>query len=377
MSWTLIRSVAREYVVLLLGILSALVLVFLVGDFVDRAKAYTGPDWISAVAELYLNKALVSLHQLAPAALLLAAGATISSLRKRGELTALQSLGFSPRVLLLPIGGLALLACLSLVIFEEKVVVNASRRVEEITVHRFNRWGDWRFYYVPKQWFRRGEHVFHLRGGDVEQGFENATILTMDHDFRLRRRIDARHMRSAGGSRWTMQDVMERTFHVHGTVTLRQPVEAEYDLGAAADAFRIQMGRPEQMPLAEIRRQIEARGEVGLETRNFELAVHNRVAYPLAGLPAALLAVLLAIRAGRRGHLTAALVEGLCIAMAMWSLMVVSRTLVLAERMPPALAAWLPFLLLSVSALVAWARYQGLFARMRSDTSEAVAPGVS
>src|SRR5690606_19109547 len=226
MSWTLIRSIAREYVVLLLGILAALVVVFLVGDFVDRAKAYTGPDWISAVAELYLNNALVSLHQLAPASLLLAAGATISSLRQRAELAALLSLGFSCRVLLLPIGGLALLACVSLVIFEEKVVVNASRRVEEITVHRFNRWGDWRFYYVPKQWFRRGEHVFHLRGGDVEKGFENATILTMDHDFRLRRRIDAKHMRHAGSSRWTMQDVMERTFHADGSVTLRTPVAA-------------------------------------------------------------------------------------------------------------------------------------------------------
>lgn len=363
MSWTLYRSVAREYLVMVLGILLALVAIFLVGDFVDRAKAYTGEDWVSAVAELYAYKALVTAHQLAPAALLLAAGATISALRRRGELTALQSLGFSSRVVLLPVGVIALVACLGLIAFDEAVVVKASRRVEEITVYRFNRWGDWRFYFAPKQWFRRGEHVFHLRGGDVEQGFQSSTILTMRPDFTVARRLDAARMESAGGTAWRMYDVTERTFSSDGRVVLRTPVEAMYDLGVEARALRIQVGRPEQMRYPQLRKQIAARREVGLATRDFELAMHNRFAYPAAGLPAALLAVLMAIRNGRKGHLTAALVEGLGIAMAMWGLMVVCRTLVLAERMEPALAAWLPAILLSLGALVGWARYQGLLAR--------------
>jgi len=365
MSWTLYRSIAREYVRMVLGILLALVAIFLVGDFVDRAKVYTGEDWVSAVAELYAYKALVSVHQLAPAALLLAAGATISALRRRGELTALQALGFSSRIVLLPVGTLALVACLALVAFDETVVVKASRRVEEITVHRFNRWGDWRFYFAPKQWFRRGEHVFHLRGGDVEQGFQSPTVLTLRPDFTVERRLDAARMESAGGTRWRMQEVTERTFSRDGSVLLRTPVEAEYDLGVEARALRIQVGRPEQMRSGQLRAQIAARGEVGLKTRDFELTLHNRFAYPMAGLPAALLAVLMAIRPGRKGHLTTALVEGLGIAMAMWGLMVVCRTLVLAERMEPALAAWLPALLLTTGALSAWARYQGLFSRAK------------
>ena len=67
-------------------------------------------------------------------------------------------------------------------------------------------------------------------------------------------------------------------------------------------------------------------------------------------MPAALLAVGLALRPNRRGHLTAAIVEGLLIAVAMWGLMVVCRTLVMTERLAPAVAAWLPTLVLSVAA---------------------------
>ena len=67
---------------------------FLVADFVDRARAYTGPNWVRDVAELYGWKAIVATHQLAPAALLLASATLVSLLRRRGDLTAILALGF-------------------------------------------------------------------------------------------------------------------------------------------------------------------------------------------------------------------------------------------------------------------------------------------
>ena len=82
---TLFFYVVRTYVRSAVGILAAVLTVFLVVDFVDRARAYTGEGWVWDVLRLYAYKALVAAQQLGPAALLLAAGATVSALRKRGR----------------------------------------------------------------------------------------------------------------------------------------------------------------------------------------------------------------------------------------------------------------------------------------------------
>ncbi|MDY7224869.1 LptF/LptG family permease [Hyalangium rubrum] len=356
---TLFFYVMRTYVRFAVGIFAAVLTVFLVVDFVDRARMYTGEGWVWDVMRLYANKALVASQQLGPAALLLAAGATVSTLRKRGEVTALRALTFGPASLYLPIGLCALLACAGLIAFDETVVVKASRRVDEISTQRFNRWGDWRLYYTPKQWFRRGEHVFFLRAGSAEQGFQDVAILTLTPDFKLSRRLDAEAMYPLDGTRWRLTGVVERSFSPEGRTSVKTLEEGEYDLGVPSRSFRIRPGRPEQLQVAELREQVAARTEVGLASRQYELALQNRFAYPMAGFPAALLAIGLALRQNRRGHLTAAIVEGLLIAVAMWGLMVVSRTLVMTERMAPALAAWLPSVVLIVAALALWLRREG------------------
>jgi lipopolysaccharide export system permease protein len=356
---TLFFYVMRMYVRFAVGIFAAVLTVFLVVDFVDRARAYTGEGWMWDVLRLYANKALVATQQLGPAALLLAAGATVSSLRKRGEVTAMRALTFGPASLYVPIGLCALAACLGLIAFDEKVVVTASKRVDEISTQRFNRWGDWRLYYTPKQWFRRGEHVFFLRSGSAEDGFRDVAVLTLTSQFKLARRLDAEAMYPLEGTRWRLTGVVERSFRPDGRTSVRTLEEAEYELGVPARSFRIQPGRPEQLQVPELREQIAARTEVGLASRQYALALHNRFAYPLAGVPAALLAVGLALRQNRRGHLTAAIVEGLLISVAMWGLMVVSRTLVMTERMAPAVAAWLPSAVLITVAAALWLRREG------------------
>lgn len=357
---TLFFYVVRTYVRSAIGILAAVLTVFLVVDFVDRARAYTGEGWVWGVIQLYANKALVATQQLGPAALLLAAGVTVSTFRKRGEVTALRALTFGPASLYVPIGVCALAMCLGLIAFDEQVVVKAGRRVDEITTQRFNRWGDWRLYYTPKQWFRRGEHVFFLRAGSAEEGFRDVAILTLTPDFKLARRLDAEAMYPLQGTRWRLTGIVERSFLPDGRTQVKSLSEAEYDLGVPAHSFRIRPGRPEQMRSSELREQIVARAEVGLASRQYELALHNRFAYPMAGLPAALLAVGLALRPNRRGHLTAAIVEGLLIAVTMWGLMVVCRTLVMTERLAPSTAAWLPALVLSLAAGYLWLRREGL-----------------
>jgi lipopolysaccharide export system permease protein len=356
----LFRYVLRMYLGYFAAILFALLAVFLVIDFVDRASAYTGPAWVKDVLVLYGYKAVVAVPQLGPAALLLAGGTALTALRKRGEVTALESLGFGWLAHFAPVGLAALALSVGLIAFDEWAVVKAGPRVDEITAQRFHRWGDWRFYFQPKQWFRLGDHVFYLRAGGPDEGFQDVTVLRLTPSFGLVQRIDATSMVHVSGTRWRLAGALERRFYPDGESTLTALRSAEYDLGAEKSAFRIRKGRPEQMRVAQLREQVEARAEVGLPTTQFLLALHNRFAYPLAGVPAALLGVGLALRPGRRASLTGAISQGLLIAAALWGLMVVSRTLVQSDRLPAQLAAWLPpSVLVAASAFVWYARQIG------------------
>ena len=330
------------------------VAVFLVADFVDRAKAYTGPNWVADVAVLYGYKALTAAQQLGPAVLLLAAGATVSALKRRGELTAILGLGFGPRAIYLPLGLCALLVAALLFGFDEKVVAEAGRKVDEITTNRFKRWGDWRFHFQPKQWFRVQDRIFHLRGGDPDHGYEQVMVLTLTPDFKLGSRLDADRMVFREGTRWELFNVMERKFLGPGRTELRTAAQEIFDLGAGEKAFEIRQGRPEQMRLRTLRHQREAREQVGLPARPFAFAIHNRFAYPASGWAAALLSVGLALRPGRRGGLTASVVESLVLVLGLWGLMVVSKALVLSERLAPWVAAWLPVAMFGSVGLVLW-----------------------
>ncbi|HVP61301.1 MAG TPA: LptF/LptG family permease [Myxococcaceae bacterium] len=345
----LLRHVLRRYLVIVGAVLAGLLVVFLVADFVDRARSYTGPNWVRDVAELYGWKAVVAAHQLAPAALLLAGATLVALLRRRGELTAILALGFGRRVLFLPVAGVALAAALVLGLLDEYLVGHASRRVDEITALRFHRWGDWRSFYERKQWFRHDDRILHLEGGDVESGFRGVTLLRLTPDFDLAERVDAQTMEHAGGTRWRLGGVTRRVFDRRGGLKLTQTPEETLDLGISSALLGIRPGRPEQMRLPVLRQQIRARREVGLSDRLYLLALGNRFTYPLAGVPAALLAVVLALRPGRGGSLTGALVEGLAVTMGLWGLTVIARALVNAGRIAPLFAAALPLLALTVA----------------------------
>lgn len=360
MSKTLLGYVLRLYLTYFLVLLAILLVVFVVADFSDRVKLFMAHS-LADVALMYWNKSLVALHQLGPPAMMLAAGAALATLTKRGELTAMRALTFGPASLYVPIGGAALVSAGLLLAFDELAVTHAGATVDDLAVTRFNSgWNAWYTYYRPTQWFRRGDEVLHVSGGDAKAGFQGVSLFTLSPDFRLVSRVEAASMRWREGDTWELSQVSTRTFPVGADATLTQAPSAEVTLGFPRQVLVVQAGRPEYLPRAALLEQIRARREVGQPVEKHVLALHNRYAYPLTGLVATLLAVGLALRPGRKGQLTTALVEGFAIAVTMWALMVVGKGLALAGHLPVPAAAWTPVGVLAIAAAFLWARRAGL-----------------
>ena len=371
MSPTLFRYVVRTYLQWFAAVFSALWVVFLVADFGDRLKQFLEHS-LSDIALLYWNKGLVAAHQLGPAAMLLAAGAAVTALRRRGEVTAVLALGGSPRSFFGPIAAAGAVIALGLLTFDELVATQAGRNVDELHVQRFQSWGDYRLFYSPKRWYRVGDDFLFLKGektGDVQH---DVSLFQMGPDFQLKRRVDAKSMSPLADGRWRLEQVSEWRL---GAEELQRTHADSYEValpGTSVDSFRIRTGRPEQMRVGELYEQRALREKVGLPVQRYTLALHQRFAYPLTGLVAALLAVALSLRRERRGQLTLALVEGFFIAVALWSSMVIFKTLAVSERMNPALAAWAPLLLLGVT-LAAFSAWERLTSAARGGTPPASA----
>ncbi|HET9555482.1 MAG TPA: LptF/LptG family permease [Anaeromyxobacteraceae bacterium] len=343
----LFRYVATRALLAFLAALAGVMAVFLVVDFVDNAHVIQGAGWLPAALELYANKAAEVAVQIAPAAVLLGAALATSGLRQTREWTAFRAVGLGPWRLAVPVIATALLIGAAMVLLQDLVGVQAAQRAEEISATRFTRGGSYRRWLAwrqPKRWFRGadGRHIYHLRGTLPGGGFEQVTVFEVTPDFHLARRIDAVRMTPSEGGAWRLEEVEERTFAPDGTTAMTRAAVREERFDEPPGSFDLAPGRPSQLRYAVLSHQIEVRHRLGQASTDFELERANRIAYQFAAVPGALLAVALALRRGRRGHVSSALLEAVGVSLALWGAQGFCLALGLSGRLPPLAAAWIP-----------------------------------
>ncbi len=335
------RHVARRFVTSFVEVLLGVCLLYAIIDFSDRSGDYTGPGWVSWVLQLYANRLAKVAVLVSPAAMLVAAGLTVSSLRSRSELAAILSAGRSPFRLAVPIFACALAAGGIVYAFDDAVAVHAALRAERITAEHFHVWGSWRTYFERQTWLRLGGTVLHVGDPTPDHGFRDATVLEMSSDFSLRRRVDARRMSPAGGDLWLLSGARVRTFDGDRESFARMDT-LRLSLPGADAIHDILPGRPEMLSRAELRSQIRLRRRLGLSTDEDWFEYFGRVAYVLVGAAGTLLAAALALRGGRRGHVATSLLEGLVVAGSLWGSLGVARALSISGKFSPATSAFAP-----------------------------------
>ena len=338
------RHVAARAALAFAGSLVAVVGLFLAVDFAENASVFRGDGWGRAAAELYVWKSAVVTWQIAPAAMLLAAAITASGLRKNREFTAMRAAGLGPLRVAGPVVAVTLASAALLAAFGDLVVVRANERAEQIMQASFGRTSRYAARaQEPKRWFRSkdGRRIFHLRGEGPGGAFERVTVLEIGEGFRLARRIDAARMRPAGApGEWILEEVEVRGFE--GAPTLEHHAARTYRFDEDPAAFTLRNGLPSQLRRAALAEQVTLRARLGLPTSDFALEWHRRLSYPLAGIPAGLIALALALRRERKGHLTAALLEAVAVSFVYWAVDGIALSLGHAGRVAPAAAAWGP-----------------------------------
>lgn len=344
------RYVAAAFGLASAASMLAISAIYLVIDFVDRAKIYEGNGWLGAVVELYACKAISVTYQLAPAAVALGAAVALSSLRRTGEVTALRALGHGPATFLVPVAALSLVVAVGALLLEDPLVVPANYRAEEITVQRFHRFGDWAVYHQGKRWFRGDKGRIWYLGRPEGRGFSDVTLYEFDDRFSVTHRLDAALLQPTTDGRWTLTDVVERDFRSDG---ISRETRLDHDVRTFADdlqLFRVKTGRPSQLRRSELPGQVELRERLGLPSREFSLALHERRSYPFTSVPAGVLGASLALRRRRNGHLTAAIAEGVLVVLGIYALTAFARTATLGGHLGPVVGGWLALAIAGLAA---------------------------
>lgn len=159
-------------------------------------------------------------------------------------------------------------------------------------------------------------------------------------------------MHPAAGA-WVLEEVEDRTFTAEGEMTLERAPARTYRFDEQPEAFSVVPGRPEQMRWRTLLTQLSLRRRLGQPVARFELERYRRLAYPLAGVPGALLALALALRRDRKGHISAALLESVGVSLLFWGMQGVTEALGLSGRVPAWIAGWAPNVLFLLAGVIA------------------------
>ncbi len=342
------RYLAGSFTKTSFATLAGVLAVVLVVDFADRAYSFKGEGWVWNVIHLYVNLAADFGYQIAPAALVLAAGITVSSLRVQGELTAFRALGYRPAMMIGAILTACALICTGIIFINEWVVVGAARKAEEIKRTAFSRKpGDFRAYLEQQRWFRSGDWVYNLRDA-TDTGFHSVSLYEFDASFRLIQRIDAAAMDWDHGKAWELTDVTVSTFADGQREGAQTFDHTSIELPETLDDLRIKTGKPRQMSMFQLFDQVRLRQRLGLLDLEFKHELYNRISYPYASVAGALIAIRLALRRHRSGHLATAMAEALGISLLMFTLWTVFRAMGISGILSPGVAAVSPLVTLAL-----------------------------
>lgn len=335
------RYLLRQYlgfVALALGVAAALVVVVDLLQTLDRYLRVKPP--LRYIAEHLLYALPAALHQGLPVVMLVATLLLFLTLARWHELTALLAAGVSLYRVSAPILLTGLLVSVAAGLFQEFVLPGLNERREEVDRVKIRGELPRHLRSQTRLWLRASDTRFYrvelLSPAAAE--LYGLTVLDIDADFRVRRRLDARRaVWTAVG--WEVSDGARREITRDGRVTTAPFARTQVALDETIRDFTELQRPPSAMSFRELRDYVTRLEAAGFQVRKYLVDLYAKVSQPLENLIMVLVAIPFALQAPRGGRLL-----GLALAIALMAAYLVvdysARAFARADLLPPLLAAW-------------------------------------
>ncbi|MEE9218751.1 MAG: LptF/LptG family permease, partial [Acidobacteriota bacterium] len=287
-----------------------------------------------------------------PVASLVAVLLTFAHLSRTGELLAMQAGGISRRRAALPVVVVTAALCLVSVLATETVLPAANQRAQERRAEIRGKRSPRTYYHPERRWVFGDEgRLYAYRrarsGGTLLEGF---SLVKIDRErFRLQERWYASRA-VWDGAAWQLRDGWVRKFPQGGGEEFATFEQRRLALPEDPAFLAQEWAAPKNMNFVDLRRYVRDLAGAGYDVRELRVDLQTRLHTPWLALFMVLMALPLALRVSRHGHL-AALALSLAIGIVYYPLLQVSAKLGELGTLPVSVAVWGPSLVFVAAGL--------------------------
>ena len=352
--------VVREFLKMFFLVLAAFVVLTLVFTFFDLVgDILRNHIPLATVGDYLLNLTPRMLYQISPLAVLIAVLVTFGVLNRNSELIAMKATGISIYRLVVPVVSIAAILSVTLFLFDEYYLPQANRRQEALrniikgrppqtVLHPEEKW----IFGEPHP----GEpaRIFYYQFFDREESeFANLSIFEFDPStFALSRRIfAARVYWDSDSHSWRFQNGWQRDFQGASIIPggYREFKETSFsEIHEDPGYFTKEAVQAQEMNFGQLQHYISDLRQSGIDTMRLRVALWHKLAYPMAAIVMAVLAIPFALSMGRRGSLTGIAVA-IFVALTYFVVDGTFGAMGNVNYLPAALAAWSPDILFGIT----------------------------
>ncbi|MBI4349201.1 MAG: LptF/LptG family permease [Elusimicrobia bacterium] len=285
-----------------------------------------------------------------PLATLLATLIAVTGFVASGEWAAVQAAGFETRAFLRPLLWMAAAVTLFSFVVQETVLPACYARSQSLWRDRIHPQWEWEKY--PDVILTGGSGQFITsRNFFPKEGRMERPVMDYYADGRLVRQIDATEATwDAPAKRWVFRRGIEREFIGAGPPRERPFRALETDLDTPPLILVPRRKNPDEMSFRETLLYLRQVRFLGASPREAQTALYSKLSYPFANIILCALGLPIALRL-RRSHRATTAGVALAVGLLYVWFMEMSKTLGVAGRLAPALAAWAPHFVFASAAI--------------------------
>jgi lipopolysaccharide export system permease protein len=352
----LFRYLSQQILAAVTLTLMGLILLFGFFDFINELGDVRQDGYTLSLAILHVVLRLPGLaHEAMPIAALVGTLIALARLATGSEFTVMRASGLSTLRLVgyvLSLG--AVLGILTLLV-GEYLAPPAEHLAQQIKVRSTSKVVAQEF--RSGLWAKDGQTFVNVRQMRPDASLADIRMYEFDADFNLKRVLQAEQAAWSRDGHWHLQGVRETQLRAEGT-RIRNLPESDWRTSITPDLLSALMVDPDRMALSTLYAYVRHLTENRQKATLYEIALWNKLAFPIAVPVMLLLALPFAYYRPRTQNVGGQVLLGILIGLSFHLANRLSGHVGLLNDWPPVLSALLPLTLFSTAALVALRRIE-------------------